>query len=403
MKAPWLSIIGLGDDGLVGLTPAATSLLRQARFIFGGERHLALVGALEARMVPWPSPLEGALDDIVALRGQAVCVLASGDPFFYGVGSTLVKRIDPNEIICLPAPSAFALTTARLGWAQQDCSLLSLHARPLERLIPHLSDKAKVVALSWDGRTPRAVADLLTARGFGQTRVIVCEHLGGERERIRQSLAQDFHFDDIRPLNVVALDVVAGNEARILPRSSGLPDEWFEHDGQITKCDIRAATLSALAPRRGECLWDIGAGSGSIAIEWMLADPANKAVAVERDHVRAARISRNAAALGTPGLEVVIGAAPEALAGLASPDAVFVGGGATRPGVLDAAVSAVRPGGRLVVNAVTLETQAELFARFRALGGDLVQITIAHAERVGTFYGFRPAMPVVRWRWIKPT
>jgi precorrin-6B C5,15-methyltransferase / cobalt-precorrin-6B C5,C15-methyltransferase len=402
MSAPWLSILGLGEDGLDGLSPAATRLLKQAVLVVGGERHLALLGPLDVETMAWPSPIEDAYPAIVARRGEKVCILASGDPFFYGVGSALMRQVDWREMISLPAPSTFSLIASRLGWAQQDCALLSLHGRPLQRVIPWLSDGARILALSWDETTPAKLAGLLSGRGLGQSRLTICENLGGAKERIRQELAETFALGGISPLNAIALEVVARPGARLIPRAAGLPDDWFENDGQITKREIRAATLSALSPRRGQLLWDVGAGSGSIAIEWMLADPANNAIAIERHNERAARIMRNAAVLGAPALRLVEGAAPEALNGLPTPDAVFIGGGATAPGVLDAAMRALRPCGRLVVNAVTIETQAELARCYRALGGDLVQLSIARAAKVGAFHAFQPAMPIVQWSYEKP-
>ena len=402
MTAPWLSLIGIGEDGLDGLTPAATHLLRQARLVVGGARHLALAGPLEARKLVWPSPLEYAFPEILAQRGSPVCVLASGDPFFYGVGATLMRHVEAAEMRCIPAPSAFSLVAARLGWAQQDCALVTLHGRPLERIAPHLHEGARVIALSWDSATPGKLAAWLNARDFGASVLHVCEALGGGRERVRSARADAFALAEIDPLNTLAIEVKAGPGARVLPRTSGLPDDFFEHDGQLTKRDMRALTLGALAPRRGELLWDIGAGSGSIGIEWMLADPANRAIAIERSADRVARAMRNASELGTPTLRMVEGAAPEALRGLPAPDAIFVGGGATVPGVLEAALAALKPGGRLVVNAVTLETQSELARRYAALGGELTQVQIAHAERIGGFHGFRPAMPIVQWIYGKP-
>ncbi len=266
-------------------------------------------------------------------------MLASGDPFFFGVGTMLMRRFSPAEMLCLPAPSAFALAAARLGWSEQDCAMLSLHGRPLEAIIPHLQPGARILALSWDGTTPGKLAALLAARGMGRSKLTVCEAMGGPRERIRTAEAESFALDDVADLNTIALEVAADRDAPILPRAPGLPDDWFEHDGQITKRDVRAITLSALAPRRGELLWDVGAGSGSVAIEWMLADPANRAIAIEARADRTARIARNALALGAPALSVVTGKAPHALADLPPPDAVFVGGGGTAPG-------ADRPGRR---------------------------------------------------------
>lgn len=399
---PWLSIIGLGEDGLEGLTPAARNRLAQACLVVGGKRHLALAGDFPGERLAWPSPPEAAFPDILARRGQPVCVLASGDPFFYGIGSLLMQHVPAEEMLCLPSPSAFSLAASRLGWAQQDCSLLTLHGRPLERIIPHLQPGARILVLSWDGTTPARLAALLTARGMGRSILAVLENIGGPRERIRRSIASQFDLSDIDPLNTIALELVADDQARIIPRTGSLPDDWFEHDGQITRREMRAVTLSALAPRRGELLWDIGAGSGSVSIEWMLADPANRAIAIERDPVRVARIGRNALSLGVPDLQIVEGPAPDILRGLPQPDAIFIGGGATCDGVLDAAWSALAPRGRLVVNAVTIETQAELTRRFTSLGGELLSFNFARADRIGGFHGWRAAMPVVQWSVIKP-
>jgi precorrin-6Y C5,15-methyltransferase (decarboxylating) len=398
----WLTVVGIGEDGIDGLSPAARALLAQAELVVGGRRHLALAGDLAAQAVAWPSPIERALDVIEARRGRPVCVLASGDPFFFGVGSMLMRRFSPGETLCIPAPSAFALAAARLGWSQQDCVTLSLHGRPLEAILPHLQPGARILALSWDEATPAKLAALLAARGLGRSRLTVCEAMGGLSERIRTSEAGSFALDAIAALNTIALEVIADRDAKILPRAPGLPDDWFEHDGQITKRDIRAVTLSALAPRRGETLWDVGAGSGSVGIEWMLAEPANRAVAIEANAERAARAARNALSLGVPALEVVTGRAPEAFRDLGTPDAIFIGGGATAPGAIEAAATALRAGGRLVVNAVTLETQALLVEERTKRGGDLVQFSVAHAEPVGRFTGWRAAMPIVQWRWTSP-
>jgi precorrin-6B C5,15-methyltransferase / cobalt-precorrin-6B C5,C15-methyltransferase len=404
LSAPgrWLSIIGIGEDGVEGLSPAARRLLTQASLVVGGKRHLDLAGDLSAATLVWPSPPDRAFSDILARRGTPVCVLASGDPFYYGIGSLLMRQVSVEEMLCLPSPSAFSLTAARLGWGLQDCALISLHGRPLQRIVPQLQAGARILALSWDGTTPAKLAQLLTERGMGYSVLTVCENLGGPRERLRQTSAAAFALGDIDPLNTIAVEIVADRNARMIPCVAGLPDDWFEHDGQITKREIRAMTLASLAPRRGERLWDIGSGSGSIAIEWMLRDPCNSAIAIERDKDRVARIMRNAVALGVPDLTIIEGEAPGALEGLPPPDAIFVGGGTSADGLLDAAWAALASGGRLVVNGVTIETQAELTRRFTAQGGDLVSISIAHADPVGGFHGWRPAMPVVQWSVVKP-
>ena len=397
----WLSIVGIGEDGVEGLAPIARSLIQGAEIVFGGRRHLALAAPLiRGASRPWPSPFEGAIQEVLAHRGRDVCVLASGDPFVYGVGSVLLRHIDAREMVAVPAPSTFSLAAARLGWALPETIQLSLHGRLLDFVRPHLQPGARVLALTSDGEGPATLARLLADAGFGRSRLTVLEALGGPRERIRVATAAAFDLGDVDPLNAVALEVEASPGARVLARAAGLPDALFEHDGQITKREIRAVTLAALSPRRGELLWDVGAGAGSVAIEWMLADPSMRAVAFEARSDRAARIRRNAAAFGVPGVEVVEGAAPAALEGLDRPDAVFIGGGATI--VLDAAVRALRAGGRLVVNAVTAETEALILQRQATLGGELTRIAIARLEPVGRRQGWRPALPVTQWVWIKP-
>jgi precorrin-6Y C5,15-methyltransferase (decarboxylating) len=397
----WLSIVGIGEDGIEGLTPIARSLIQGAEIVFGGHRHLALAAPLiRGTSRSWRSPFEGAIEDVLAHRGRDVCVLASGDPFVYGVGSVLLQHIDPRETVAVPAPSTFSLAASRLGWALPETVQLSLHGRSLDLVRPHLQPGARVLALTSDGEGPAVLARLLADTGFGRSRLTVLEALGGARERIRSTTAAAFDLGEIDPLNAVALEIEASPGARVLARAAGLPDALFEHDGQITKREIRAMTLAALSPRRGELLWDVGAGAGSVAIEWMLADPSMRAVAIEARSDRAGRIRRNAAAFGVPGLEVVEGAAPAAFEGLARPDAVFVGGGATV--VLDTAVRALRAGGRLVVNAVTLETEALLLQRRATLGGELTRIAIARLEPMGGRQGWRPALPITQWVWIKP-
>jgi len=396
---PWLSILGIGEDGVAGLTPAARALLAQATFVVGGARHLALLGETPSETLVWPSPLTGALDAIAARRGASVVVLASGDPFFYGVGDLLARHVARDEIICIPAPSAFSLAAARMKWSQQDCASLSLHGRAFERITPHLQPRARVLALSWDETTPARVAAHLVALGMGASRLTVLEHLGGPRERLRESRADAFALGDIAALNMLAIEVEAPPGARTIPLTPGLPDDWFENDGQLTKRDIRAVTLCALAPRKGEMLWDVGAGSGSIGIEWMLADPANRTIAIEPHPERAARIARNAAALGAPGLEIVQARAPAALDNLAPPDAVFIGGGGGD--VVAAVWERIPIHTRLVANAVTLETQSSITRFFADRGGELAHLQVAHARPVGGYHALDPAMAVLQWRGVK--
>jgi precorrin-6Y C5,15-methyltransferase (decarboxylating) len=397
----WLSIVGIGEDGAEGLSPIARGLIAGAEIVFGGARHLELAHQLicgEAR--PWPSPF--SVQEVLIARGRQVCVLASGDPFFYGVGSALAAHVPADEIMVVPAASAFSLAAARLGWALPDVALVSLHGRALDRIRPHLHQGARALALTSDGESPAALAKLLADAGFGNSRLTVLEALGGPRERVRSVTASGFNLTDIAALNIVAVQVTASPGARIIPYAAGIADDLFEHDGQITKREIRAVTLSSLAPQNSELLWDIGAGSGSVGIEWMLAHPSLRAIAIEARADRAARIRRNAATLGVPELNIVEGSAPGALAGLVSPDAIFIGGGATEDGVLDAAIAALRTGGRLVVNAVTLDTEATLISRHGAFGGTLTRIALSRADQLGDKIGWRPALPVTQWVWIKP-
>ncbi len=399
----WLSIVGIGEDGVEGLSSVARHLVHSAELVVGGARHLELANSLiQGRSLAWPSPLSDAFDEIKRHRGRSVVVLASGDPFHFGVGKQLAEFVPAEEFICLPQPSAFSLATGRMGWALQDTSLVTLHGRSLQGIVRHLHAGVRILALSWDGTTPAKLAELLTARHMGQSRITVLEAIGGPRERIRDAKAANFEIDQIAALNTIAVEVIAEPEAAIVPLAPGLDDTFFEHDGQLTKREIRAMTLSSLEPRPGELLWDVGLGAGSIAIEWLLRHPSLRAIGIEARSDRAERAARNAASLGVPELEIVHGRAPEALAGLSRPDAVFVGGGMTKDGVFEAAWDALKPGGRLVANAVSLETEARLAGYFQRFGGELIRLQVARAERVGTMSGWRPAMPVTQWRVRKP-
>ncbi|HWJ75687.1 MAG TPA: precorrin-6y C5,15-methyltransferase (decarboxylating) subunit CbiE [Kaistia sp.] len=397
----WLSIVGIGEDGADGLSPQATRAISSARFVFGGKRHLALAaGLITGEAIAWPTPF--SIAPLMARRGLPSVVLASGDPFLYGVGNVIAKHIPPAEYRALPVPSAFSLAASRLGWALAEVTPLSLHGRPLALIRTHLFPGARLLVLTSDDAAPAAIAALLAQSGFGASRVTLLEALGGPSERIRSGLAGSFDLDDINPLNLLAIELVAAADARVMARSAGLDDALFESDGQITKREIRALTLSALAPRPGQRLWDIGAGSGSVGIEWMLAGPSLHAVAIEPRADRAERIRRNAEAFGVPGLAVVHGSAPEALAGLPPPDAIFIGGGASRPGVLDVAMAALASSGRMVINAVTLETERLVLAAHAEHGGSLIRIAIDRALPLAGMTAWEPARPITQWTWVKP-
>lgn len=399
MTAPWLSIVGIGEDGWDGLSPAARALVETAGLLMGGARHLALVPDTGAERVVWTS-LGRDLETALAHRGRRVCVLASGDPMWFGVGATIARRLPPGEYTVLPHAGAFSLAAARLGWPLHGVTTLSVHARPLEVLNLHLAPGARLLVLTQDGATPERIARLLVGRGFGPSPMTVFERLGGPGERRIDATAATW-TGAADPLNTVAIDCVAGPGAVALPRLAGLPDAAFLHDGQLTKREVRAATLAALAPLPGELLWDVGAGCGSIAVEWARAG--GEAVAVEKDAERCALVAANAARLGVPQVAVRRAAAPEGLKDLTgAPDAVFVGGGVSLPGMLDACRAALRPGGRLVANAVTVQGEAALLAFHAAHGGALVRIAVARLGDTGGFQGWKPHMPVTQYIGSKP-
>ncbi|MFJ2110955.1 MULTISPECIES: precorrin-6y C5,15-methyltransferase (decarboxylating) subunit CbiE [unclassified Streptomyces] len=398
-----VTVVGIGADGWSGLSGGAREALLRAEVLIGGDRQLDLLpGECVGERVAWPSPLRPAVPVLLAAHaGRRICVLASGDPMFYGIGRALAEVAGAGALRVLPHPSSVSYACGRLGWPVEDTEVVTLVGRPTERLAAALYDGRRVLVLSAGAATPAEVAALLRARGYGPSRLRVFERLGSEQERYVEGSAQDWDLPEGDPLNVVAVECRRAQDAPRLGAVPGLPDSSYEHDGQLTKRHVRAATLGALAPAPGELLWDVGGGSGSIGVEWMRTHPSCRAVSVERDPARAERIGRNARALGVPGLRIVTGAAPAALAGLPVPDAVFVGGGLTVPGLLDACWEALPAGGRLVANTVTLESEALLADRYRRFGGELVRLAVAHAVPVGGFTGWRQAMPVTQWSVTK--
>ncbi|WP_194432834.1 precorrin-6y C5,15-methyltransferase (decarboxylating) subunit CbiE, partial [Streptomyces alkaliphilus] len=405
-----VTVVGLGADGLAGLADTARAALRTAEVIIGGRRQLDLLPPADApegcpgERVPWPSPLRPAVPRLLAAhRDRRIAVMASGDPMHFGIGRALVEELGVGGVRVLPHPSSISLACARLGWPVEDTEVVTLVGRPLASLTAALHPGRRVLVLSAGADTPARVVELLRDRGFGSTRVRLLEQLGGPGERLLDdpdgTPAAEWDEPPGDPLNVVALECrrdpdAPGPRLGLVP---GLPDEAYEHDGQLTKRYVRAVTLAALAPAPGELLWDIGGGAGSVAVEWLRAHPACRAVTVERDPGRAARIARNAETLGVPRLRVVTGTAPGALAGLPTPDAIFIGGGLTASGLLDACWRALPPGGRLVANTVTLESEALLAERRRRHGGELIRLQLGRARPVGGFTGWTQAMPVTQW------
>jgi precorrin-6Y C5,15-methyltransferase (decarboxylating) len=396
-------VVGIGADGWDGLSPRARAAIGDADVLRGSARQLALVpGDVPAERVPWPSPMAPALAALLTDHpGRRVVVLASGDPMLSGVGTSLVRLHGAGAVEVVPHPSSVTLACARLGWAVEDTQVVSVVGRPVELVAPHATPRRRLLVLGSDGGTPAAVADLLSRRGYGASQLVALAQLGGVAERTFRGTAAGWPHAETDPLVVTAVEVVAEPGTVPLPPVPGLPDDAYAHDGQLTKRDVRAVTLARLAPLPGQLLWDVGAGAGSIGIEWMRVHPSCRAVSVESSPERARRIVENAARLGVPGLQVVEGRAPAALSGLPAPDAVFVGGGLTSDGLLETCWAALRPGGRLGANAVTVEGEAVLAAWRARVGGELVRLAVQRAEPVGGYTGWKPAMPVTIWSVMK--
>ena len=400
MSKPWIDIIGIGEDGWDGLSTDAQQQLREAEIIIGGDRHHKLASGVDGERVRWPSPFDAMIDVIRSYRGKRLVILVTGDPLWYSVGARIIRAISAEEIRFHPQLSAFQWAACRMGWSLADCDTLTIHGRPVSQIVPHLAPRARLLILTKDETSPQAVAELLNARGFGDSTMTVLAALGGPQEQRFSKPASEWDIE-VPAFHVLAVECVAASDAIWHSRAGGWPDEAFCHDGQITKQDIRAATISKLAPFNDGVLWDIGAGCGSVAIEWMFAARGAMAVAIEPRDDRLDLIRKNSVALGAEKISIIKGRAPDALAGLPSPDAVFIGGGISEAGVFEAAFDALPVGGRLVANVVTLEGEARLGELHQAWGGELVRLSIQKAQSIGGFRGWRAAMPVTQWLFVK--
>ena len=402
-KKPWLKIIGIGDDGWDGLTHRQQEIIIDATHIFGGKRHLDfLPDNLQAELKVWPTPFLKGIDEILSLKGKNIVVLASGDPMFFGVGATLLRYLPVDEVLVLPHPSSFSLAAAHLGWALQDVICLSVNGRPIRSIVPHLQPHSRFIILSENGESPSALAKILTEQGFGASTMVVMEHLAGTKQRIRSQKADMFSLEDCENLNLVAVDCKADNADAGYSCCSGLADSAFFNDGQLTKQDIRAVTLAHLAPRWGEVLWDVGAGSGSISIEWLRGTKGSRAYAIERNARRQDIILKNADHFGVIGLHLIKGEAPFCFDGLEPPDAIFIGGGFTHPDLFSRCWQSLKKGGRMVVNAVTLETAAILAAEAPKLNARLIHLALSEAAPLGHFHVWRNALPITMMIARKP-
>jgi precorrin-6Y C5,15-methyltransferase (decarboxylating) len=399
MSEAWLHIVGIGEDGMAGLLPATRAVVEAAEVIIGGDRHHQLSASVAAERVAWPSPFDALIGVLEGYRGKRVVVLATGDPLWFSVGARIGRAIDPAEIIYHPQLSAFQLAAARMGWSMPDVETLTVHGRPVEQMIAFIQPDVRLLILTTGSETPAQIARFLVERGFGRSRMTVLAAMGGEDEQRFDGEAESWAHE-VPAFNTMAVECVADPGAALLPRGPGLSDELFVSDGTMTKQEVRAVTVAKLMPMRGALLWDIGTGSGSVAVEWMRAARYARAIGIEPRGDRRAMAAANALALGVPKLELVDGAVPEALEGLAAPDAVFIGGGLSEE-VFSAAWAALRPLGRLVANAVTLESEAVLVALHKAHGGQLIKLQVNRAEAVGRLTGWKPLMPVTQWSLIK--
>ena len=395
----WLHIVGIGEDGLDGLTPSARTVVEAAEVIIGGDRHHLLAEGMTAERVAWPSPFDALIDTLEGYKGKRVVVLATGDPLWYSVGARIGRSIPPSEIVYHPQLSAFQLAAARMGWSMPDVETLTVHGRPVEQMIAFIQPDQRLLILTTGAETPAQIAAFLAARGFGQSQMTVLAAMGGKDELRFEGTAAEWDHE-VPAFNTLAVECIAAPDAALLPRVPGLADELFQHDGTMTKQEVRAATLAKLMPMRGALLWDVGCGCGSVAVEWMRAARFSHAIGIEPRDDRRVFAAQNAAALGAPKLELIDGSVPEALDGLTPPDAIFIGGGLSRE-TFDVCWNALRPLGRLVCNAVTLESEALLMALHKEHGGQLVKLQVNRAEPVGNLTGWRPLMPVTQWSLVK--
>ncbi|MEL7211530.1 MAG: precorrin-6y C5,15-methyltransferase (decarboxylating) subunit CbiE [Pseudomonadota bacterium] len=399
MTQRWLHIVGIGEDGLDGLAPATRAVVETAEIIIGGDRHHKLSSDVTATRIAWPSPFDALIETLRGYKGKRVVVLATGDPLWYSVGARIGRAINPAEIVYHPQLSAFQLAASRMGWSLPDVETLTVHGRPVAQVIPTIQPGNKLLILTTGAETPSEICAFLMDRGYGESEITVIAAMAGPSEKRFDGLAKDWSHD-VPSFNTMAVRCVAGPDATVFSRVPGLPDSAFDHDGTMTKQEVRAATLAKLMPMRDALLWDIGTGCGSIAIEWMRAAPEARAIGLEKRADRRALAAANAQTLGTPKLEIIDAEAPDGLVNLPAPDAVFIGGGLSEETFIKA-WSALKPFGRLVVNAVTLESEALLMSLHAQHGGDLVKIMVNRAEPVGPRTGWRPHMPVTQWSLMK--
>ncbi|MBT3703606.1 MAG: precorrin-6y C5,15-methyltransferase (decarboxylating) subunit CbiE [Alphaproteobacteria bacterium] len=400
MTTPWLFIVGVGEDGLAGLSASARSAFDTSEVIIGGKRHLAMLGKDKRPQVLWDSPLGKTLSKIKRLKGKRTCVLATGDPMTFGVGVTLIKKFGPEQCAVYPHQSAFSLAAARLGWSLADVNTLTLHGRPLSNLNRHLRPNTRLLALANDGHTANQVSKMLTEAGYGESQITVFEHMGGPKEKRHEGIAKTWKRKS-KDLNTIAISCVADPSEPRRAKLAGLPDDLYQHDGQLTKQEVRAVTLAALSPAPNDILWDVGAGAGSVAIEFLRAERTAKAIAIEHNAKRIKNIKANAQNLGVEHLKIIQGRAPQTLMDLEKPTVIFIGGGVGNAKVLQTCWRVLKPGGRLVANSVSIEGETRLFDMMRRYGGTMTQVAISHLDHIGDLHAWRAMRPVIQYRVTK--
>jgi len=403
MTAPWLTILGIGADGTDSLTPAARARVDTAEIIITAKRTAEFFKDHPAQVHTWPVPFDPMFWQLEKWKGKKIVILATGDPLWHGVGSIIARKLKPQEYEVIPSPSAFSLAAGRLGWPMSSVETLTLHgrSRPSSLIIPFIQPGVRLLSLTGGAHTIYEVAKHLLDKGFSNSTMHVLEDMGEPTERLITFVANDIPETTFSEFNTLGIECIANETAMPLPRSPGLPDGVYKHDGQLTKQHVRAATLCALAPTPGKLLWDVGAGCGSIAIEWMRTHLSNQSIAFESNKNRIELITHNAENLGTPYLKTIAGSAPETLVDQPRPDAIFIGGGITTPELFETCWQALLPGGRLVANCVTTQGKQKLYALQDQRGGELVEIAVSHLTKLGNKNTMRPALPVLQWRITK--
>ncbi|MBX7145930.1 MAG: precorrin-6y C5,15-methyltransferase (decarboxylating) subunit CbiE [Alphaproteobacteria bacterium] len=398
---PWLTIIGLNQKGIGTLSADAQHALHHAEIVVAAQKYHDYFPELKTERWIWRRPLKRTLDALEKVRGKKVVVLATGDPMWFGVGVSLSKRFLPHEMSIIPGISAFSLVCARLGWSISTTVCITMHGRPINQLVNFLAPHQRLILLSHDQTTPSKIANLLTERGYGSSKMIVFSDMNSLSEKYIEGLAKNNNFLDCSDFNTIAIECSEGEVNSLMPLTIGLPDDVFHHDGQLTKYKIRTLTLSALMPMPNQTLWDIGAGCGSISIEWARYHSTMKSYAIEKNEKRCQFIKENSDSFGLSNIDILSGTAPEILNNLEKPDAIFIGGGLLEKNMIDICWQALKKSGRLVINTVTIESEQEILKIYKNLGGKLSKISIEQPDLLGELTVWRKSMPVTQLTVIK--